>query len=487
MNNHSQKRPCESEEETPRQSRRVATNNEASSSDAPPAYVAASNVDCSVPAPSYDEDVAIRPYVMDEFLATHYGQTLSKGDVWQLIRNTPDCTSLLLVVGMYLINNGRIEAISNHTAERNEQMISEGFVMLKCAAEERNDPMAHYILGHHLIHSSPAKAETHLRIAAGAGVVPAFVYVGQLIKRRNGTNGSVKEAFIFFKQGALLDDPEAHYAMFTMLLVGLDCVKDPTRAIEHLRRAAELGNRQAMFRYAEALYTGKGVQMNIPNAITFYARAAAKGCEKSCIILGRIYRKGLFPLVKNYTDSYKWYNRAMNQAEAKYQVARFLLKGRIPREDNWETTAENLLNESSTLGHVKAMYRLGLLKLKQSNKIDEARQLIKQAAQNGYTSAYKRLAKMERNADNLNEAFYYLYKGYEANDVACIFRLGEVYLDTDKPLVNQEEGRKLVITAAQKGYLKARIFAQRKGLGPINHPIRPNVNITTLSEKRGFR
>ena len=467
------KRSQEPKENARRQRRRVDSNDEASSSDTPPVYAAET---CSIPVPSYDDSVAIQPYIMDELLATYQGQILSKTDVWKLIKETPDCTSLLVAVGIYLINNGRIDFNKNY--KPGEQAVSEGLAILECAAEVRNHPIAHHVLGSYLFLSVPDKAERHLRIAARAGVAQSFAYVGQLIKRRGG---SLKEAFSFFKQGALLDDAEAHYALFTMLLVGLDCVKDSTRAMEHLRRAAELGNRQAMFRYATALFEGKGVQKNISDAITFYGRAAVKGCEKSTIFLGKAHRKGIFPLAKSYIDSYKWYNRVINEPEAKYQIARFLLKGRVARQENWEIQAENLLDEAVRAGNNRAMYRLGLLKLKQPNRIEEARQQIKQAAENGYSSAYKRLAKMERSAGDLDKALYYLHKGYQANDVACIFRLGEVYLDTNSVLANQAEGNRLVTIAAQRGYLKAKIFTQRRGLNLNNRPV---VNVTTPSEKK---
>ncbi len=53
--------------------------------------------------------------------------------------------------------------------------------------------------------------------------------------------------------------------------------KDPARALELLRRAAELGSAEAARRMGDRYYRGRGVPMSEPDALDWYRRAAAAG------------------------------------------------------------------------------------------------------------------------------------------------------------------------------------------------------------------
>lgn len=406
------------------------------------------------PPPLYltdDEIAAIQPYVMDDFMNRYQGAKFESKDLHFLIKKAPDCIGLLLITGDTLIKNGM--------EKDDERMAADGIAILKCAANELKDPMAHYLLGLRLI-DAPEVAENHLRKAAYGGVIKAFAPAGNLIKKRDGSDASLKEALTFYKKGALMNDADSHYSLFIMSLLGIGCVKDTELAFKYLREAADLGHSLACYRYGNALRLGTGVQKDERKAFMYFSTAANKGHVRSLLFLGWSHRKGCF-LKRDYLSAYDFYKRAIETNEAKYAIARMLLKKRIPRKENWEAEVLSLLQSASMDGHYRATYRLAILESKKNP--ENAFQLFKEAAQSGYGGAYKRLGKIMHEKGNDIEAIYYFGIGVTKGDPGCMYQLAKMYLTPNKSWTNIAAGEKFLNDAIVRRYDKALLTAMIRG------------------------
>lgn len=98
-----------------------------------------------------------------------------------------------------------------------------------------------YLFGTPFTKRNLAKAVQMLRQAASANVAEAAFDLGVAYERGVGVKKSLKQAFSFYVQAALLGDAQAHYAIGRMCYYGLRAARNRQIAEHWLSKAEELG------------------------------------------------------------------------------------------------------------------------------------------------------------------------------------------------------------------------------------------------------
>lgn len=103
------------------------------------------------------------------------------------------------------------------------------------------------------------------------------------------------------------DDPQALHTLAKIYGAGLGVEKDPAKAAEFLRRAAEGNLPAAQFDFASALVLGEGLEQDVPEALKWFLLAAEsdhKAAKKSAGQLAKTM--GRLTLIKARIAASKW-------------------------------------------------------------------------------------------------------------------------------------------------------------------------------------
>ncbi|MFP9117169.1 hypothetical protein ACLI08_05215 [Flavobacterium sp. RNTU_13] len=111
-----------------------------------------------------------------------------------------------------------------------------------------------------------------------------------------------------------------------------------------------------------------------------------------------------------------------------------------------------LLHEVINQGDLKAYVNLATIYItKEEPDLLTARMLLEEAIDKGYTKAYHHLARLYLKEDNIKQAEYYLFQGYERKDAESAHLLGHFYCEGDDWL----KGEEYFISAIKWGKLSA--------------------------------
>lgn len=95
---------------------------------------------------------------------------------------------------------------------------------------------------------------------------------------------------------------------------------DYAAAVEHWRRAADLGHAAAEFRLGAMYEEGKGVEQDASKALEWYHRAAGHGSERAQFNLAHMYATGK-GVDKDEAAAAMWYRRSAERGNAHAQYA----------------------------------------------------------------------------------------------------------------------------------------------------------------------
>lgn len=95
---------------------------------------------------------------------------------------------------------------------------------------------------------------------------------------------------------------------------------DYTTAVEHWRRAADMGHAAAEFRLGAMYEEGKGVEQDHGEALEWYRRAAEHGSERAQFNLAHMYANGK-GVARDEAEAAKWYRRSAERGNAHAQHA----------------------------------------------------------------------------------------------------------------------------------------------------------------------
>lgn len=90
-------------------------------------------------------------------------------------------------------------------------------------------------------------------------------------------------AVSFVELGA--DEPEAHLELACMYRDGTGCTADTAKAVEHLRRSAQLGNALAQYHMGHLMYHGALDEADMAEGMEWMGKAAAQGCAEAAAFL----------------------------------------------------------------------------------------------------------------------------------------------------------------------------------------------------------
>ncbi|QDH17117.1 tetratricopeptide repeat protein [Swingsia samuiensis] len=148
---------------------------------------------------------------------------------------------------------------------------------------------------------------------AAEGVVNAQYWYGRMLLEGRGVEPDPKEAFLWIEKAAEAGMDEAQVALAQLLVTGqVDGIKDHVRAFGYYRRAAEVGNVNAMFSLAAMYGGGHEVPENRIEAQKWFRKAAEEGHSLSQLMLGRYLVRGLAG-VTDKAEGRKWLLLAKEQ------------------------------------------------------------------------------------------------------------------------------------------------------------------------------
>lgn len=205
-----------------------------------------------------------------------------------------------------------------------------------------------------------------------------------------------------------------------LLAEGKAClVREPEKACDLLRQAAELQNPEAQFQYGQLLRFGKGCQEDINNALRMLEKAADQGHVLAQRHLGMLYFHGL-ECRKNRKAAQIWLKKAadQNDPDALYHMG-LLDIHRLGRYQD-DNQAEFYLKQAVAQGHAQAQekldlingayhgdpeasYRLAMLIIEVGDRQDwrnQARPWLRRAVQKGHESARQALNTVAKNFPN---------------------------------------------------------------------------------------
>lgn len=153
-----------------------------------------------------------------------------------------------------------------------------------------------------------------LKAAADQGNVRAQVLLGYILDVSEYDEEAVK----YYQMAADKQDPEALYALGGMYGAGEGVKKDPKKALELVRAAAEAGYDAAVNYMAQIYWERRpGVDPAAPDfneqALVWFRRSAEKGNPAAFSYLSRCYGEGLFGLAKDPEQAKQW--------DAKYRTS----------------------------------------------------------------------------------------------------------------------------------------------------------------------
>lgn len=174
-----------------------------------------------------------------------------------------------------------------------------------------------------------------------------------------------KDAFVYMRKAAEQGERNALYEAGLMYDLGIYTNKDVTQAVSMHQRASEAGHLSAMERLAVHYLSGSGVEKNPERGLHWIRQAAAGGHPSACLTLGYLYMEGSFAGMTVPLDdvqSYKWMQRAADHgnAEAMFQLSSMYFLGDGVRQNREQ--GQYWMQISADLGYKNAIQFLAVMK-----------------------------------------------------------------------------------------------------------------------------
>lgn len=218
-----------------------------------------------------------------------------------------------------------------------------------------------YLLGHGVSYNA-ASAGKWLKLASDQGYAPAQVLLGNCYKRYEIRNGKI-DPIQLFQKAAEQGNDEAMFYLGECYYSGRFVELDETQAMSWYRKAAELGNGRAQNNLAVYLHTNEDPQI-VAEAIMWFQKSAEQGNSFGQVNLGGCYVEGT-GVEQSWEEAVKWYRKAAEQGntDGQYMLGNCLLDGKVATTDadaglKWLTLSAKLGNPSGQY-HLAVRYRDG--------------------------------------------------------------------------------------------------------------------------------
>lgn len=128
------------------------------------------------------------------------------------------------------------------------------------------------------------QALSKLEEAARLGNLDAMRETGIFLEDGTAGNEDLKQAEYWFRKAVASNDPESMYRLAG--IVGIRNNTETKEVMDLVKRAADLGHRDAQRKISIAYYSGKGVPRDLQKAFKYRCMAAAQGEPKSAYKAG---------------------------------------------------------------------------------------------------------------------------------------------------------------------------------------------------------
>ncbi len=156
---------------------------------------------------------------------------------------------------------------------------------------------------------APGRSKEWRRLAEG-GIAAAMMLTGRCLDAGAGAEKDQERAADWFRKAAALGDVEAMNRLAVFYINGAAGVeKDKTRGADWFRKAAALGDGRAMNNLGYCYHTGTGVEKDVNVAVSWYEKAAARGDALGMFSLGVCYEDGT-GVEKDAAQALAWYRKA---------------------------------------------------------------------------------------------------------------------------------------------------------------------------------
>ena len=292
-------------------------------------------------------------------------------------------------------------------------------------------------------------------------VIADMYYTGKYLEEDD------KKAFDIYTQ--LMEDGEDTWGYSTFML-GI-CYKDGIgteinldRAFELIKKATELGYKDAYYYLGRAYYVGEGVEKNLEKAFEYTKKSAELEDEQAYFWLGYMYFYGEGTEI-NYEEAIKWLTKSVKTGKkaAQFILGNLYIQGKengIDIEENKEYGLELLLkvtenreeDEDYSFVFARAVEKLEELAYNgEQYVVDKLKELVEAGKDpiGAYSSILGNCYQFEYGVEkDLKKAFELYKNAVELGFEEASFRLGQAYFYGDGTEVNEEKGIELYKVAA---------------------------------------
>lgn len=307
-----------------------------------------------------------------------------------------------------------------------------GLAKLRKGAQE-GDADAQYRLGMHYSQNEREQLRW-LKRAAAQGLTEAQISLAEIY-------ATAKDEFAaseWYRHAAEQGHSTAQYELAMRYAEGRGVRVDVAQAVHWYRMAAQQDIANAQYQLGVLYANGNGVQRDDAEAVRWYRKAAERGHDDSQYSLGKMYAEGR-GVEPNEAEAARWYQQAADQGHA---------------------LALRWLRRSAELGQRDAQYSLALVYSEGTNElVEESLVWLRKAAEQGHADAQNELgtryALGQIAEKNQVEALRWLRKAAEQGNVKAQLRLGGMYFEGKDVEEDKSEAFQWYERAALQGLAEA--------------------------------
>ena len=291
---------------------------------------------------------------------------------------------------------------------------------------------------------------------------------------------SLLAPILMYRRAAEMGDLEAMRSLGNCYYNGQGgLTKDTSKAVEWYRKAAEAGNARAMCDLGYCYYNGQGgLRKDETKTMEWYKKAAEAGNARAMCNLGVCYELGIGGLRKDEAKAVKWYKKAAEAGEATamcylglcYEYGQGGLTTDTSKAVEW-------YRKAAEAGNAGAMYNLGYCYYNGQGGLtkdtSKAVEWYQKAAEAGYATAMFNLGYAYAQGQggltkDTSKAVEWYRKAAEAGNARAMYNLGCCYYNGQGGLIKDEaKAVEWYRKAAEAGSSEATKRLQELGR---NHP-----------------
>lgn len=276
-------------------------------------------------------------------------------------------------------------------------------------AAAKNDEIANYNLGNMTFLGNKSnqnlKAIEYYKKSAAKNYAPAYVALGDMYATGKGITHDANKAEEYYLKAADLNDDQAidRLALLYLLQDGMAVDSDKTqnsiKTVKLFQRVAEKGNAKAMYVLSLLYQNGFYVEADHDKAVEYLKKSADLKYPEAEYSMAYLYLSGMY-VEKDYKKGIELMTSAANNGfpDAQNNIGMLYLKGELVPKDL--KRAKNWLEKASNNGSSMADYNLGVVyDAGMGVPVDskKAGNLYLRSAEKGYLPAFGKVVDMYAN------------------------------------------------------------------------------------------